>query len=66
MLFSKPLLGEPAAPFELVQQRSKRGGIGIRPVQLVPQIQPRVLAARQQPQRSGTQAGLGRRAGRSL
>lgn len=38
MLFGKPLLGEPAAPFELVQQRGKLVGIGVRPVQLVRQF----------------------------
>lgn len=66
MLFGEPLLGEPATPLEIVQQRDKGGGIGVRPLQLVGQFEPRVLTASKQPQRTDAQAGLGRYAGRSL
>jgi hypothetical protein len=57
VLFCEPHLGQPAAPLELVQQRAKLGGVGFRAVQFVGQFQARVLAAREQPQRAGAQAG---------
>jgi hypothetical protein len=64
VLFGQPLLGQPAAALELVQERGNLGGVGIGAVQLARQLEARMLAAREQPQRPGAQTELGGRANR--